>query len=226
MPSQSYRTYDTKLLKDVRALISTHKKLSSSEYEGRGRRHLGHITRSICIFLCAAWERYMEDVLLESLEILCREIQTHSELPKQIRIHVSRKLKASKNNISPFQLAGNDWKSTIQNMAREDTENLHTPKSSNLDTLFKQYLGIDEIHHAWTISDEKEEQYKQKIDIDDFISARGDIAHNGSSAKYPRIDRVKGTLFPLINETVRNVDNYLATYLKELTGKSPWKRKL
>jgi len=50
MPSTSFLKFETNMLTDVDRIISSHTQLN---HDGRGRRGLGHITRSGVLMLCA-----------------------------------------------------------------------------------------------------------------------------------------------------------------------------
>ena len=66
MPSKAYIEFEKNIV-DVDHLISTHAAMNNG---GRGKKGLGHITRSGIVMLCATWELYIESLLCESLKIL------------------------------------------------------------------------------------------------------------------------------------------------------------
>jgi len=67
------------MLDDVDRLIESHGQLN---HDGMGRRGLGHITRSGVLMLCAAWELYLEEMLVESVRILIRRATSPNQLPQ------------------------------------------------------------------------------------------------------------------------------------------------
>ena len=77
MPSTAYNEY-IKNLKDVHRLIVSHRNLSGND---RGKRGLGHLTRGGLLLLCAAWERYIETLLIEGADFLCLKLTSFTELP-------------------------------------------------------------------------------------------------------------------------------------------------
>lgn len=60
MASHAFGAFQYNLV-DVERLIESHGALSGT---GQGRRGLGHLTRAGVVLLCAAWELYLEHVLL------------------------------------------------------------------------------------------------------------------------------------------------------------------
>jgi len=102
MPSNSYINF-LHIRMDVLKLIETHTDYSKNK---PGRKNLGHLTRSAVVMLCAAWERYNEDLLLETIEEICNRINDINLLNDEIKATISQKVKIDKNNNKPIELAG------------------------------------------------------------------------------------------------------------------------
>lgn len=201
MPSNSYLDF-LELLQDVEQLRNTHFEYSQGK---RGKKKLGYLTRSSIVMLCAAWERYCENILLECIDkILDTNIQA-SALSKHVKEYISEKVRSSKNNIYPIELADNGWKNLWKGYAINETNALNTPNSENLNKLFKRFLGIDDFTLMW--------HKKSIIQINDFIKTRGEIAHNGSKAKYVRFSVLLKNI-ELITENAIQIDYLLSQYLK------------
>lgn len=81
MPSSSLQQFIWNL-EDVERLQQAHNELNP---DGRGRRALGHITRSGLVMLCAAWELYFEDLIKESAALIVTECQDPNSLPVSIK---------------------------------------------------------------------------------------------------------------------------------------------
>jgi hypothetical protein len=80
---------------------------------------------------------------------------------------------------------------------------LNTPKSTNLDLLFKRLVGIETISARWSIGADA---------LNQFVTARGDIAHRGRDAGYATIGRLceyRGQ----ITRTVVDTDNAMADFI-------------
>ncbi len=165
--------------------------------------------------LCAAWERYNEDLLLESIGHYLEHSSNSNLLPKSVKQKICKKVNSDKNEIKAFDLAGDGWKNLWMAFAKIKTDSLHTPKSSNLDTMYKSYLGIDGYSNTF---------WKDSInDVNELVKLRGEIAHNGAEAKYVRINSINMTIDMIVSATI-NIDDLMARHLKDSLrlNKSPW----
>jgi hypothetical protein len=106
MPSSSLQKFETKMLADVIRMIESHARLN---HDGRGRRRLGHITRSGVVMLCAAWELYVEELVIEVAGILAERANAPTGLPKLAQKELSRLVKDHKHELKPLELAGAGW---------------------------------------------------------------------------------------------------------------------
>lgn len=203
MPSKSYFDF-LELLEDVQQLRNTHFEYSKGK---RGRKKLGFLTRSSIIMLCAAWERYNENILLECIDKILETSIEANTLSKHIKEYLSSKVKLNKSNIYPIELADNGWKNLWKGYAVNETNSLNTPNSENLNRLFKRFLGIEEFSMMWN--------KKSVIKINDFIKIRGEIAHNGSKAKYVRFSTLLNNIDTIVENAIQ-IDYSLSQYLKIL----------
>lgn len=215
MPSSSFTKFERNLLVDVERIINSHAQLN---HNGKGRRGLGHITRSGVLMLCAAWELYLEEVLLEGVNYFIQKLDSPKLLPKAVQQELSRHVREAKHELKPLELAGDGWKVLYRNHANEVLQGLNTPKSGNLDPLFRKFLGIVQFSDWWSLGAQK---------INDFVTARGDIAHRGRDAQYVTIKSLHVYLQD-IKQTVVDIDNQLTEYLCEKTPgpDRPWRRRL
>lgn len=213
MPSEAYINF-LHIRIDVLRLVQTHTHFSQNR---RGRKNLGHLTRSAVVMLCAAWERYNEDLLLESIEYVAGNINDVNLLHKEIKKMLSNKVREDKNEIKPIELAGQGWKMLWKQYAKNETELLNTPKSENLDKLFKKYLGIVDFSHFW--------KNTCAAEINDFVKERGDIAHNGNRASYIRMNSLR-SYQDLIIENVIEIDSIMADRLQAIAAQPnlPWEK--
>lgn len=92
--------------------------------------------------LCACWERYIEQVLLESVRYLVGKLNDPGSLGTSVKKFLSDTVRNSKNELQPFKLAGDGWRGILTSCAANETDRLNTPNSENIDQLFKRYLGI------------------------------------------------------------------------------------
>jgi len=211
MPSKSYINF-LHIRMDVLKLIETHTFYTKTK---PNQKSLGHLTRSAIVMLCAAWERYNEDLLLEAIDEICDSVTDINLLNKKIKKTISSKVKLDKNENKPIELAGDGWKTVWKSYAVIETKLLHTPKSDKLKALFDTYLGIQDYTRMWSSPNPKQ--------IDDFVSDRGDIAHNGNKASYMNINKLR-VYQDLIIDNVINIDSNIADEITRATSSasSPW----
>jgi hypothetical protein len=168
--------------------------------------------------LCAAWELYVEEVMHEGVVYFSGKFDSPKELPKTVQKELSSRVKESKHELRPLELAGEGWKSLYRNHAVDVLKGLNTPKSSNLNPLYKRFLGIEELSESWSLGKEV---------INNFVSTRGDIAHKGSQAQYITINNLNNHMAQ-IKTTALDVDNMLTEFLCSNTPgvERPWRRRL
>ncbi|MDL2141190.1 HEPN domain-containing protein [Flavobacterium tructae] len=211
MPSNAYINF-LHIRIDVLKLIETHSHYTQNK---RGRKNLGFLTRSAVVMLCAAWERYNEDLLIESVTYLSVNVNDISILNKNIKKTISLKVRKDLDESKPIELAGIGWKNVWLNYAINETKLLNTPKSDKLKLLFATYLGIADYTSFWKTNNTNE--------IDDFVSDRGAIAHNGNKASYITMTKLR-KYQDLVIENVIEIDSKMAIELKNMSGMTalPW----
>ncbi len=198
---------------DARRLHQAHGVLSAGS---PGKKGLGHITRSGVVMLCAAWERYNESILIEGAGYLAKEIHDPNNLPLNVKKHLSALAKKSMHELKPMELAGDGWRTLYVSVVRDETVSLNTPKSQKLRILYDSLLGVPDVSSFWSIG---------AIPIDNFVTTRGDIAHNGRNAPYIAAGTLKNYI-EMIENVASEHDNALCDYLK-LTANcphQPWRR--
>ena len=213
MPSSAYKKFRDVLLVDVKRIIESHSQLN---HAGRGKRGLGHITRSGVMMLCAAWELYIEEVLSESVRLLVDKCDSPKDLPMPLQKEASKHVKEARHELKPLDLAGVGWRSVIHNHSLNTVDCLNTPKSFKINKLYKKFLGVTDLSTNWSHGGPT---------IDRFVTARGDIAHRGRDTKYITINKLSNYK-DIIFTTVKEIDNFLADYLQGLGNHNrlPWHR--
>tara|TARA_B100000446_G_C10504288_1_gene324365 strand:+ start:86 stop:733 length:648 start_codon:yes stop_codon:yes gene_type:complete len=212
MPSSAYKHFRKNVI-DVHRLIEAHSELTPNH---PGKRGLGHITRSGIVMLCACWEQYVEAVLIESARKLALAYETPDQLPLSIKKHLSKRVKSDKHELKPLELSGYGWRSVYDAFCCTDVGNLNTPKTENLKELYGDYLGINNISNHWKVSG---------VYIDDFVSLRGDIAHQGRSARYVSISELEAYEKEIYLNCL-HMDNSLCNYIHGIIGGTvqPWRK--
>lgn len=213
MPSSAFEKFEGNLIVDVQRIIASHGQLN---HEGYGRRGLGHITRSGVLMLCAAWEFYLEELLIASAKEFINRVESPKDLPMDVQKEISQTVKNSKHELKPLELAGDGWSSMYINHVHESVDKLNTPKSTNVDPLYRRLLGVQNLSNIWTLGERT---------INAFVAARGDIAHKGSAARYIGISQLQNYKLQ-IEQTILETDNFMADYIQStLGGRSPWRRR-
>lgn len=212
MPSNAFQNFKNNL-EDIERIKEAYNFLKG---DGPGKRSLDHFTRSGILLLAAYWELYIEEVLTESVEILLDRVTTIDELPKSIQYMLFNYIKenSTEKNLLPLRLAGDGWKKMYKEILSNKLESFHTPKSENINALYKNFLGCKDISKQWT----------DEHLINSFITHRGEIAHRGRTEDYQRIE-ILNSYITRVTDIAIQTDNYLTTYLQGVTRKrQPWNR--
>lgn len=213
MPSVAFQKFEKNMLDDVDRIIQSHKQLN---HRGLGRRGLGHITRSGVLMLCAAWELYLEEIIVESVNVLIARATSPTSLPQAVQKEIAKHVKDSKHELKALELAGDGWKVTYHNHTTQSLVGFNTPKSVNVNRLFERFVGIADLSDDWSIGSSS---------LDKFVAVRGDIAHKGKDAGYITISNLNDYRSQ-IHRCVIDTDNTLANHLKKSTsGSAPWRRR-
>ena len=187
---------------------------------------------SAYIYLCSAWESYIEDIIRNYLNFIINNIDDHSSIPKGLKKNISKEIKAHKNELSAWDLAGNNWKNILINRFEENVNaplsNFHSLKVHNINKLFYDLTGIEnichEFHWKYKCDDEGEIEWTKSVVaslIDGFVSTRGSYAHGktpdgeSSYSFLIYIGEVLGQCAVILN-------NHLSNIILEHTSKTPW----
>jgi hypothetical protein len=211
MPSDAYGEFLDNLT-DVHRLVALHRSLSGS---GRGRRGLGHLTRGGLLLLCAAWERYVETVVLESGHFLTTMLPGFAALPAAVHQRVTQYANGS-NTWTVADLATPAWTVVYLDAITDRTSHLHTPKHGKLKALYTNHLGVLDIGQSWGAGTNT---------IDAFVALRGEVAHRGGQSQYIRFSKLLNA-GETIKRTVRDMDNFLSDHTRSLVvpPRRPWRR--
>jgi hypothetical protein len=208
-------------LDEVFQLLAMHAALAG---EGPGRKHSVEIlNKSAILFICASFEAFIEDLSGRSFEHLVLKSKDHTTLPKAILKSIAEALRADKNEIKVWDLAGEGWRTVAehhkQNLIKKHIGSFNTPKPHNIETLLKELTGIPETSHIWKWQGMNVTASKQKLK--DFVELRGSLAHGIKPAtpvlKKDVIDYIKY----LAKLSVR-LSNEMCFYCKKHTGEEPW----
>lgn len=212
MPSAASKEFRDNIL-DAKRLLSAHATLS----EGTpGKKGLGQITRSGVVMLSAAWECNHESVICEAVSHLTSAVRDPNTLPLSVRKHLSSIAKLAKHEFKPMELAGEGWRTPYVAVATDEVDALNTPKSEKLKVLYDRLVGVPDVSSFWLLDTPA---------IDELITVRGGIAHNGRGAPYISAGTLQRHI-ELIEKATAEHDNKLCDYLKVSAGgaSQPWRR--
>src|ERR1700687_238438 len=181
MPSKARRTFE-KSAEDVKRLLEIHRDLGGS---AKGRRHqLEVLNKSAIVLITAIWEAYCEDIAAEALDHLVSYARSASALPKELKKQVAKELKDDSHELAVWNLADANWKQVVkarlQKLTDERNWGFNTPKSSPIEKLFLESLGLPALSSAWHWQGMTSARAKKKLD--DYVALRGAIAPRGSAA--------------------------------------------
>lgn len=149
------------------------------------------LLRGSLILVVAAWETYIEetlkilfDTILDKAETI-KDVQAAFNTTAKSRYRILKYDMAKDMNREEFvsrfpDAVGDDWKIIISKSFDDEVSKLHSPKYTNLRSIFKDYLGIN-IGEIWA-SDTKARE-KILVQLEKIIDTRNSIAHRVSD--YP-----------------------------------------
>jgi len=200
---------------DVDRIIETHADITAGL---PGNRGLGHLTRAGVLLLCAAWELYVEEVLVESVEKIIERAGSPDDLPQSVKLAISDYIRKSKHQLKPLAMAGNGWETIYKEIALEWVTALNTPKKHNIDSGFNAIVGISDLSDCWSLGPEV---------VNTFVGVRGDVAHRGADIGNIRIGQLRDTYKPNICTCASEMDNRLTNFIREIFRDHPlaWNRR-
>ena len=153
-------------------------------------------------------------MLLEGLKFGIAKAQSPDDLPDAVQKELSRFVKVHKHELKPLHLAGEGWRKELEDHARDLVNRLNTPKAGPVNDIFNKLLGTEELSLCWNID---------AYAIDNFVSARGDIAHRGRYSDYVRSWHVETHKNNIISAAV-DTDNHVAKHIRDNfpSSRKPW----
>ncbi len=205
---------------EVQQLLRIHAQLGGS---APGRRQLEVLNKAAIVLITALWEAYCEDVAAEGLELIVAKAATADVLPKTLKQRMAKELKTSPHELSPWELADDGWraKARARLVALTEERNLalNTPKTSQIDDLFAQALGIASVSTAWRWRHKSAKDTAKELDR--FVRLRGSIAHRGVAQTSVRKKDVKDFL-DLVDSLISKTGATVNQFVKGVTGHGLW----
>ncbi|MCW0390252.1 MULTISPECIES: MAE_28990/MAE_18760 family HEPN-like nuclease [Xanthomonas] len=179
------------------------------------------LCKSSVVLLVACWEAFVEDLINHSLDYLVANTPNPQGLPKIVLERVG----STHAGIKAWDLAGDGWKralrDNLQTVLATTTGKFNTPRTGQVDELFKKTLGLESISREWTWDGTTQEEAGAALD--DLIALRGAIAHRVKTASEVSVEDALNAERLVYNLAVRS-HNAVVDFLKQQVGSSPWKR--
>ena len=128
------------------------------------------------------------------------------------------------HELEVWKLSDGGWRKYLQDHLMELKEQrdrrLNTPKTSQIDELFKSALGIEDISKNWRWA-KKMTAKRAREKLDRYVSLRGAIAHRGKHETSVTKTNVSD-YFEFVNSLVGRTGGQVNSHVKKVTGKSLW----
>jgi hypothetical protein len=220
MVSTARRAFDASR-DDVNRLLEIHATLGGPA-PGR-RRRLEVLNKSAVVLLTAFWEAYCEDIAAEGLAHLVASAPSWDRVPKDLQKRVANELKSDRHELAVWRLASDGWRVVLSDrlaaLQRERNRQLNTPKTNQIDEMFRSSLGIPKMSDAWYWPGMSTQQAAEKLDR--YVELRGAIAHRGRSARSVSKASVID-YYEHIKRLVSKTGGRVNSVMKSSTGKGLW----
>jgi len=179
---------------DAITLLSIHDQATGRK-SGRPKPKLEALKRSALILAVTAWESFIEDTVVEQLDLLLTRASDPAAVSSIFNgvadEWLDSKRSGPKRPPDLIQWTGDKWKDAIRQSLKTALDSFHTPNSENTAKLFKRYLGVDVVKN-WTWQAVSPDKAQKQLDA--LIKLRGRIVHRGrtmlqSSTQQQNVDR-------------------------------------
>jgi HEPN superfamily RiboL-PSP-like protein len=220
MASSARAAFD-RSAQDVERLIEIHSDFGG---DAQGRRFgLEVLNKSAIVLITAIWEAYCEDIAAEALEHLVTNVETGSQLPKDLKKRIVAEIEKDPNELAMWDLADAGWKSRVKahlaSLTAERNRRLNTPKTDQINELFITAIGLPAVSNSWRWKKMSASNAKEKLDY--YIDLRGAIAHRGEAASSVKKFGVTD-YFEHVKRLVDLTGDRVNDYVQNVTGKPLW----
>lgn len=200
----------------VRSLWAIHQ--GAKEWAPAQRRHLGVANQGVYLLVAALWETYCEDLLFESVGHLVHGARGPEQLPLRLRRNIAAELREDRHDLAAWRLAGDGWRSEALEGARRLRETLvfHSPKASQVDSLFDRHLGMHRLSEAWP--SHRDEPAAKALDA--HLFRRGALAHRAGEVSVTKAE--VSDFYQLTSSLTAPTDLAVGQHLASHTGKDPY----
>jgi len=184
MASKARKAFDANA-QDIAQLLTIHTTIGG---DGRGRRYdLEVLNKSAIVLITAFWEAYCEDIASEALMHIVRWVDDPDKLPTILKKQIATELKKDAHDLAIWKISGDSWRkhllSKLDAMTEARNRAVNTPKSAQIDQLFLEALGIEQMTESWKWHTVSSVTARKKLDA--FVTLRGSIAHRGAAEQTP-----------------------------------------
>ncbi|BCO36449.1 MAE_28990/MAE_18760 family HEPN-like nuclease [Mycobacterium heckeshornense] len=192
--------------------------------EGRGRKwKVEALHKSAFVLLTAFWEAFCEDLAAEALNHLVKHSTTANGLPSELKKLVAQELKDDLHDLAVWRLADDGWRAVLSSrltkLQAERNRRLNTPKTSQINDLFKSAVGVENVAKAWYWPGMRASAAAKKLDA--FVTLRGEIAHRGSAATSVTKQQVTD-YYNHVKRLTTRTEARVAQVITTSTGAPPW----
>lgn len=202
---------------EVDRLVAIHQEVTGG---GPGRKYdVGILNKSGIVLLVACWEAYVEDLADAALDFMIENAEDHTAFPANVLERVA----SLNTGLKAWQLAGDGWQTAMRNNYKailgKTTGSLNTPRTAQVDELFKKTIGIPKLSASWRWHQRTVASSTKRLD--DLVTLRCSIAHRVTAAKTVHKKHVTdGSVFLYRLATVSA--NSVRSFVHSQIAKNPW----
>ena len=206
--------------KEVVALITLHEEKNLGK---QSHHSLEILTKSCVVLMVACWEAFIEDTAEQAVSFMVDNTKSPKKLPKALLKFIASELKAEKNELKIWELAGDGWekitKDHFKTMLHKHLGPFNTPRAGNIDELYKKVLGLENLSSYWTWKGMTNKSAKNKLS--DMITLRGSIAHRVKTSKKVSRALADKNALHLVYLAIKT-SNKVRKFMHSETGKYIW----
>ena len=178
-----------KLLSDVDSLLDLHP--ASNDHKPGTSTALGYgpLLRSGVALCYTAWEVYVEEALIETVEWLLENLEPQ-ELPKAMREWVA------KDRPDPWLFVGDSWRAEslrrVQAHIEGDDEGRYGFNAARVGKVIRLYTDILGFDPLSSVTWQNKTNAAVKNGVADLFTIRGEIVHKGATPGYLNLGGARG----------------------------------
>lgn len=208
---------------EVMRLSEIHAEISGTGPGRRSKYAVEVLNKSGIVLLVATWEAYVEDLATAAFDALFASATVHSVFPAKVLTLAARELRTAADERRLWELAGNGWQAVLtkhrQTVLDRYVATLNTPKPEQIDGLFSEMIGFQDLSSHWRWTKMKPQTAKARLT--ELVELRGDIAHRVKTARSVTKAEVSHAL-EFTSRLAAVSSNAVRRHIHDLTGKYPW----